>query len=94
MLFFFYSVNVSQFILAKLAAKSVMPVGNSTAWNMVSSLMDKCHLTKPLEPETIPSTPSSRRLVGFPEIFQIVDDIFQGLASTSLGLSSLTSSQR
>ena len=63
MLFFFYSVNVSQFILAKLAAKSVMPVGNSTAWNMVSSPMDKCHLTKPLEPETIPSTPSSQKLV-------------------------------
>ena len=62
MLFFFYSVNVSQFILAKLAAKLVMPVGNSTALNMVSSPMDKCHLTKPLEPETIPSTPSSQRL--------------------------------
>ena len=43
---FFSSVNVSQFMLAKLAAKWAMPVGNFTAWNMESNQMDKCPLSR------------------------------------------------
>ena len=42
---FFYSVNVSQFTSVKLVAKLVTHAGNSTVWNMESSLMVKCPLT-------------------------------------------------
>merc|ERR1719167_813881 len=39
-----------------------MPAGSSTASSMESSLMDRCHLTKQLEEETILSTLSSQKL--------------------------------
>merc|ERR1712164_148164 len=40
-----------------------MPVGSSSASSTVSSLMDKCHLTRPSVVVMMPSTPSSPRLV-------------------------------
>ena len=43
---YFFSVNVFLFMSAKLVAKSVMPVGNYTVWNMVSNLTDKCPATR------------------------------------------------
>ena len=58
---YFFSVNVFLFMSAKLVAKSVMPVGNFTAWNMVSSLMARCPLTRPLVEVMILSTPSFLR---------------------------------
>jgi len=40
-----------------------MPVGNSSVLNTESNLMDKCHLTKPLEVVMMLSTLSSLKLV-------------------------------
>ena len=59
---FHYSVNVSQFMLVKLAAKSEMPVGNFTASNMVFNPMVKCPLTKQLEEVMTHSTLFSLKL--------------------------------
>merc|ERR1711879_140425 len=50
-------VNVSLYMSAKLVAKSVMPVGNYTVWNMVSNLTDKCPATRRLEVEMTHLTP-------------------------------------
>merc|ERR1712071_81413 len=47
----------------KPESKSVTHVGSCTAWNMESSLMVRCLLTRPLEVVTILSTLSSARLV-------------------------------
>merc|ERR1712136_77363 len=49
--------------LDKQVARLVTLHGSCIAWNMVSSLMVKCHLTKLSEVEMIPSTPSSVKLV-------------------------------
>ncbi|CAO2593125.1 hypothetical protein LEMLEM_LOCUS7120 [Lemmus lemmus] len=38
-----------------------MPAGNFTAWNMASSLMARCQVTRPMGEEMTPSTPSSVR---------------------------------
>ncbi|CAM9783558.1 unnamed protein product [Rangifer tarandus platyrhynchus] len=38
-----------------------MPAGSSAAWNVASSLMARCQLTRLLEEETTPSAPSSVR---------------------------------
>merc|ERR1712133_127688 len=43
--------------------KSVMPVGNFTVWNTVSSQTVKCHLTRPSEVVMTHSTPFSPKLV-------------------------------
>merc|ERR1712110_1330135 len=47
----------------KPVSKSVTHGGNSSASSTASSLMDKCHLTRPSEVVMMPSTPSSLRLV-------------------------------
>ena len=60
-LFAIFSVNVSPYTLAKLVAKSVTLVGNSTVWSMVSNLMVKCPLTRPLEEVMTHSIPFSLR---------------------------------
>ena len=44
-----FSVSVSQFILGRQVARLVTPVGSSTVWSMVSSLMVICHQIKHLE---------------------------------------------
>merc|ERR1712093_122630 len=62
----------------KLVSRSVMPAGSSSALSTVSSQMVKCHPTNPSVVVTMPSTPSSPRLV---------------LESTSQELSSSISSQ-
>ena len=72
------SVSVFLSILVKPESRSAMHAGSCTAWNMVSSLMVRCPVTRPLEVVMIPSTPSSVRLE---------------LASTSPGPSSSTWSQ-
>ena len=41
-----FSVNVSQYTLAKPVAKSVMPVGNCIVSSMESSPMAICHLIR------------------------------------------------
>ena len=72
---FYFSVNVSQSTLDKLVYKSVTPAGNCTALSMESSLMVKCQVTKPLEVEMIPSTPSSVKLElenTFQELFSLI----------------------
>merc|ERR1712151_116446 len=51
------------FTSVKLVAKSVTPVGSSSAWNTVSNLTVKCHPTRPLEGVMMPSTLSSLRPV-------------------------------
>ena len=56
------SVSVSLSTSDKLVSKSAMLAGSSTAWSMESSLMDKCHLTRPLEAAMIPSILSLVRL--------------------------------
>merc|ERR1712136_649652 len=71
-------VNVSQSTLDKLVYKSVTPAGNCTALSMESSLMVKCQVTKPLEVEMIPSTPSSVKLE--------LENTFQELLSSILSL--------
>ena len=48
-----------QFTSVKPVSNLVMPVGNSSALSTVSNLMDKCHLTRPLEVVMMPSTHSS-----------------------------------
>merc|ERR1712002_228028 len=55
-------VNVFQSTLDKPVSRSVTPAGNCTVLSMESSLMVKCQVTKPLEVEMIPSTPSSVKL--------------------------------
>merc|ERR1712100_111974 len=62
----------------KLVSRSITPAGSSSALSTVFSQMVKCHPTNPLVVVTMPSTPSSPRLV--PE-------------STSQELSSSISSQ-
>merc|ERR1712178_80682 len=62
----------------KLVSRSVTPAGSSSALSTVSSQMVKCHPTNPSVVVTMPSTPSSPRLV---------------LESTSQELSSSISSQ-
>ncbi|VCX26665.1 unnamed protein product [Gulo gulo] len=58
-------MNTSPSTLVRLVSKWAMPAGSSTAWNMASSLMVSCQVTKPLAEEMTPSTPSSvRRGVG------------------------------
>ena len=56
------SVSVSQYTWVRLVSKLATPAGSFTAWNMASSLMDRCPATRPLEEEMILSTPSSVRL--------------------------------
>ena len=46
-----------------MVSKSVTPVGNSSVLNTESNLMDKCHLTKPLEEVMMLSTLSSLKPV-------------------------------
>ena len=41
--------------LARLMSGLAMPAGCSTAWNMASSLMARCQVTKPLGEEMTPS---------------------------------------
>merc|ERR1711997_1429383 len=68
-------VNVSLFMSAKLVARWAMPAGNSTAWNMESSLMDKCLLTKPLVAEMTHSIPFSQKLDlenTYPELYLLI----------------------
>merc|ERR1711959_606028 len=62
----------------KLVSRSVTPAGSSSALSTESSQMVRCHQTNPSVVVTMPSTPSSPRLV---------------LASTSQDPSSLISSQ-
>lgn len=62
-LYLYFSVNVSQFMLDKLVSRLVMPAGNCIVWSMASSLMAKCHLTKPLVGVMTVLTPSSVKLV-------------------------------
>ena len=57
-----HSVSVSPYMLARLACRSAMPAGSCTVWSMASSLTGRCPVTRPLEEETTPSTPSSVRL--------------------------------
>jgi hypothetical protein len=59
---FVYSVNASLLISAKPVARWAMPVGNCTALSMAFNLMDKCHLTRPLEVEMTHSTLFSTKL--------------------------------
>merc|ERR1711934_576419 len=47
----------------KLVSRSVTPAGSSSALSTVSSQMVKCHQTNPSVVVTMPSTPSSPRLV-------------------------------
>merc|ERR1712100_486623 len=47
----------------KLVSRSITPAGSSSASSTVSSQMVKCHPTNPLVVVTMPSTPSSPRLV-------------------------------
>jgi hypothetical protein len=47
----------------KEVSKLVTLAGNYSVWNTVSNLMDKCHLTKPLVEEMMPSTHSSLKPV-------------------------------
>ena len=56
------SVIVSQYTWVRLVSRLATPAGSFTAWNMGSSLMGRCPVTRPLEEEMIPSTPSSVRL--------------------------------
>merc|ERR1711976_823670 len=51
------------FTSVKPVSKLVTPVGSCSASSTVSSLMDKCHLTRPSVVVMMPSTPSSPRLV-------------------------------
>merc|ERR1711962_662971 len=55
-------VSVFQSMLDKPVVRLVMHVGSSTAWNMASSPMVKCPVTKPLDMVMIPSTLSSVKL--------------------------------
>ena len=55
-------MNVSLYMSDKLAAKSVMPVGNCTVWNMASNLTDKCPATRRSEAEMTHSIPFSLKL--------------------------------
>merc|ERR1711962_1595880 len=55
-------VSVFQCMSAKPAPRWAMHVGSCTAWNMVPSQTDRCLLTRLLEEEMTPSTPSSVRL--------------------------------
>merc|ERR1712166_1129190 len=55
-------VNVSQSTSAKAVAKSETLAGSFTASSTASSLMARCHPTRPSEAVMIPSTPSSPRL--------------------------------
>merc|ERR1712018_394857 len=56
-------VSASRSMLDKLVVKLEMLAGSCTAWNMESSPMDKCQVTRLLEVETTRSTPSSVKLV-------------------------------
>lgn len=58
-----FSVSASLFTLVRLEYRSVMPAGNCTAWNMVSSRTVKCHLIKPSEVATTASILSLARPV-------------------------------
>ena len=58
-----HSVNVSQSMLDKLVSRLEMPAGNCIVWNMVFSLMVKCHLIKLLVGAMTVSTPSLAKLV-------------------------------
>ena len=69
---YFYSVNVFLSTLVKPVYRLVMHAGNCTAWNTVSSLMDRCQVTRPLEVVMIPSTLSSAKLV--------LESTYQGLS--------------
>ena len=59
---FNFSVSVFLSTLDKLVYRSVMHAGSCTVWNMVSSLMVRCQVTKPSEVVMIPSIHSSVRL--------------------------------
>lgn len=58
---FFDSVNVSLCMSVKPVSRWAMHAGSSTAWSMASSRTDRCPVTRPLEVEMTPSTPSSAR---------------------------------
>ena len=59
---FFSRESVFQFMWDKLVFKLVMLVGNFIVWNMVSNLMDKCQVTKPLVEAMIRLIPSLAKL--------------------------------
>ena len=56
-------VSVSPCTSARPASRSVMAAGSSTVWSMASSRTVRCPATRPSGVATIPSTPSSARLV-------------------------------
>ena len=58
----FSSVSVSPSMSVKPVSRWEMHAGSCTAWSTVSSLMARCPVTRPLEAEMTPSTPSSARL--------------------------------
>ena len=60
-LFIFY--RLSQSTLAKQVSKSEMLAGSSTALSMASNQTVRCLPTRPSAAVTMPSTPSSQRLV-------------------------------
>merc|ERR1711915_447335 len=78
-------VNVSQSTLDKPVSRSVTPAGNCTALSMESSLMVKCQVTKPLEVEMIPSTPSSVRL----ELENMFQEPFSSILNQLLSMRSV-----
>merc|ERR1712071_379454 len=71
--------------MGKQVSKSVMLVGNYSAWNTASSLTAKCLQTKPSEEVTMHSTPSS------PKPAQANTCLVQ--FSSTLNLQSLTKSE-
>lgn len=54
-------VRLSQSTSVRPVSRSEMPAGSCTASSTVSSPMVRCHLTRLLVEETMPSTPSSLR---------------------------------
>jgi hypothetical protein len=60
---FFIFYRLSQSTLAKQVSKSEMLAGSSTALSMASNQTVRCLPTRPLAAVTMPSTPSSQRLV-------------------------------
>ena len=59
--FLLYSGRSSTYTSARLESRWATPAGSSTVWSTASSLMVRCHQTRPLEGETTASTPSSLR---------------------------------
>lgn len=78
-----FSVSVFLCMSAKPAPRWAMHAGSCTVWNMGSSQMDRCPLTRPLEEEMTPSTHFSVR--------QGLESMFPGPSLLTWNLQSLVS---